>query len=178
MFIEHVNLTVENLETSIDFYTHLFGFSVRWRGTTSDGKAAAHVGDDHNYLALFQARDLTGHPSEPKSYDRVGFNHFGFVVDDLDALKERLATRNIQITEQQYNPGRHVYFMDPDGIEIEAVQYAQGESPIPESKENSKVQDQSDKSAGTIIARSINALRLGLDFSAPTFDEGMIISIH
>lgn len=131
MFIEHVNLTVADLERSIDFYATVFGFEVRWRGTSSDGKPAAHIGDDQQYLALFQAREIDDPPAPRKSYDRVGFNHFGYVVDDLDDLKERLAKLEVGMTEQRYDPGRHVYFMDPDGIEIEAVQYAPGESPVP-----------------------------------------------
>jgi 4-hydroxythreonine-4-phosphate dehydrogenase len=102
MFIEHVNLTVADLERSIRFYARVFGFEVRWRGQTTDGKAAAHIGDGHQYLALFQAREIADPPAPRKSYDRVGFNHFGYVVDDLDALKERLATLKVKITEQQY----------------------------------------------------------------------------
>lgn len=134
MFLEHINLTVSDLDRSIDFYTHLLGFTVRWRGETSDGKPAAHVGDDRCYLALFQARDPrnTLTPVAPKSYDLVGLNHFGFVVEDLEAAKQRLARFGITVTsEQSYDPGRHVYFLDPDGIEVELVQYAEGEATVP-----------------------------------------------
>lgn len=130
MFLEHVNLTVTDLERSIAFYARLFDFKVRWRGETSDGKAAAHVGDDQDYLALFQARAATPRPRE-EDYDAVGFNHFGFVVDDLDDLKRRLDAMGVAIrSEQRYDPGRHLYFRDPDGFEIEAVQYASGESRV------------------------------------------------
>ena len=46
MFLEHVNLTVSDLQRSIDLYSDLLGLHVRWQGTTSDGHPAAHVGDD------------------------------------------------------------------------------------------------------------------------------------
>ena len=43
MYMEHVNLTVSDLARSVKFYRELFGFDVRWEGTTSTGVAAAHV---------------------------------------------------------------------------------------------------------------------------------------
>ena len=55
MYLEHVNLTVADLEKSITFYQAAFGYSVRWKGETSGGAPAAHVGDEKTYLALFQA---------------------------------------------------------------------------------------------------------------------------
>jgi catechol 2,3-dioxygenase-like lactoylglutathione lyase family enzyme len=137
MFLEHINLTVADLDRSIGFYTRLFGFDIRWKGTTADGRPAAHIGNDRHYLALFQARpasrDATLTPVAPgKSYNDVGFNHAGFVVEDLEGLTRRLEELGIHHTaEQSYDPGRHVYFHDPDGIEIELVQYAPGESPVP-----------------------------------------------
>ena len=81
MRLEHVNLTVGDLERSIRFYTELFGLRVRWQGTTSSGTPAAHVGDDDSYLAFFEGRGA----SPAWNYGAVGYNHMGFVVEDLDA---------------------------------------------------------------------------------------------
>ena len=121
MFLEHVNLTVSDVDRSAGFYGDLFGFRLRWRGKTADGAEAAHVGDDRCYLALFQAR-RPGRP--PRDYAGVGLNHFGFVVDDLGAMKRRLASHGISPhSEQAYDPGRRLYFLDPDGIEVELVEY-------------------------------------------------------
>lgn len=121
MFIEHVNLSVADLSRSIAFYRDLFGFKVRWQGTTSNGMAAAHVGGERYYVALFQA--ASGERIE-RDYLRVGINHFGFVVDNLDELKVRLEKLGVEPTpEADYEPGRRIYFLDPDGIEIELVQY-------------------------------------------------------
>ena len=123
MLLEHVNLTVSDLEQSVAFYSNLLGLRVRWKGTTSDGIPAAHVGDDRSYLALFEAKVAGRAPSD---YGAVGLNHFGYVVDDLDAAKRRLAELGAQPhSEQDYEPGRRLYFFDPDGIEVELVQYEQ-----------------------------------------------------
>lgn len=121
MFLEHVNLTVSNVERSASFYCDLLDLKVRWKGTISDGTPAAHVGDDRCYLALFQAEQPGRAPSD---YTVVGLNHFGYVVESLDAAKRRLATLGVEPhSEQDYEPGKRLYFLDPDGIEVELVEY-------------------------------------------------------
>jgi catechol 2,3-dioxygenase-like lactoylglutathione lyase family enzyme len=123
MFLEHVNLTVADLDRSIDFYCRLLGLRVRWRRDAGDAPAAAHVGDDRHYLAFFQARGDS--PPARLDYESVGLNHFGFVVDDLDAARDRLERLGITAhSEADYDPGRRLYFFDPDGIEVELVEYA------------------------------------------------------
>jgi len=121
MFLEHVNMTVSDLRRTIAFYENILGLKVRWRGKTSNGRDAAHVGDDRCYLALFEAAK----PGSPdRDYERPGINHFGFVVDDLEVPRARLAAAGIEPhLEGDYDPGRRLYFYDPDGIEVELVQY-------------------------------------------------------
>ena len=121
MLLEHVNLTVSDLDRSVGFYRDLFDFKLRWRGKTADGRNAAHVGDDRCYVALFEAE----HPGRAvRDYADIGMNHFGFIVDDLRVMKTRLASRGVTPhSEQEYEPGRRLYFLDPDGIEVELVEY-------------------------------------------------------
>ncbi len=121
MRIEHANITVSNVNASLAFYQQLFGGRVRWQGTTSNGNRAAHIGVDDTYLALFEA-DEAG--VAPMGYGSVGFNHLGFEVDDLDAYRARLRNMGVKLKgEEDYDPGRRLYFYDPDGVEIELVEY-------------------------------------------------------
>jgi catechol 2,3-dioxygenase-like lactoylglutathione lyase family enzyme len=124
MFLEHVNMTVSDLDRSIDFYRRLLGLAVRWRRAgDADRTAAAHVGDDRHYIAMFQAS--APEPRCPTDYESPGLNHFGFVVDDLDQARRRLAELGVTPHgEADYHPGRRLYFFDPDGIEVELVEYA------------------------------------------------------
>ncbi len=121
MRLEHVNLTVADVDRSVAFYGELLGMTLRWRGHTADGREAAHVGDDDSYLAFFAAKQTARAIND---YLVVGLNHFGFVVDSLATAKERLVALGIEPhSEQDYEPGRRLYFFDPDGIEVELVEY-------------------------------------------------------
>ena len=122
MFIEHVNITVSDLQKSIDFYSDLFGFQLRWRSPPDDiEQPAAHVGDERSYIAMFEA-PRSGRADA--DYDRVGLNHFGLVVEDLARYRTRLGELGVEPhLERDYEPGRRLYFYDPDGIEVELVEY-------------------------------------------------------
>jgi len=124
MFLEHVNLTVVDLDESIRFYTDLFGWKLRWRGTVfseTRDVPAAHVGDDRFYLSLFEA-EAPGR--RVANYAPAGVNHFGLVVDDLEEMEGRLRKLGREIHKKgDYEPGRRLYFFDANGIEVELVEY-------------------------------------------------------
>jgi catechol 2,3-dioxygenase-like lactoylglutathione lyase family enzyme len=121
MRLEHVNLTVGDLDRSIAFYGDLLDLRLRWKGLIDEERLGAHVGDDHCYLALFQAG---AEGTVELDYLRPGVNHFGFVVDDLDDVRRRLDRMGVRVhREAEYEPGRRIYFLDPDGHEVELVEY-------------------------------------------------------
>jgi len=52
-------------------------------------------------------------------------NHFGILVDDLDAAEQRILKAGYKThSHQTYDPGSRFYFHDHDGIEWEVVSYA------------------------------------------------------
>ena len=121
MRLEHVNLTVTDLDRSIAFYSDLLDLHVRWKGPIDGDRLGAHVGDDNFYLALFQA---TTPGAVDHNYLSPGINHFGFVVDDLDEARRRLERLGAHVHfAPEYEPGRRIYFLDPTGHEVELVEY-------------------------------------------------------
>ncbi len=121
MRIEHANITVKDVQASSEFYRQALGFETRWTGLTGSGQNAVHVGTEDLYISLFEAARPARIPSD---YGASGFNHLAFVVDDLDAYRERLDRLGVKVQHPEpYEPGRRLYFFDPDGIEIELVEY-------------------------------------------------------
>ena len=132
--LEHVNLVVRNIPKSLAFYQAAFPhWKVRGEGTSSwNGKPRnwVHIGDDYNYITLndngeADNRDLSGH--------QVGLAHFGFEVSNLGAVIERLGKAGF---EPRKTGGvdsfrRNEYFLDPDGFEVEFVEY---QSELPEER--------------------------------------------
>jgi catechol 2,3-dioxygenase-like lactoylglutathione lyase family enzyme len=124
MRLEHANITVVNIEKSLSFYHELFGFNTRWEGTATGEQGpirAVHIGDEHTYLSLFEAEKSGRSPAD---YSVPGVNHIGFEVQELDNYRQRLEQLGVEIhLEQDYEPGKRIYFYDPDGVEIELVEY-------------------------------------------------------
>ncbi len=124
MRMEHSNITVNNVDDSYAFYREILGFEKRWEGQASGDKGpvrAVHVGTGDTYLSLFEAEQAG---RAPRGYGSVGVNHLAFEVDDLAVFRRRLNERGIEIhLEADYEPGERIYFMDPDGVEIELVSY-------------------------------------------------------
>ncbi|MDA3137601.1 VOC family protein [Vibrio metschnikovii] len=126
MKIEHINLVIKDLEQSLRFYRAAFPhWKIRAKGGgVWYGKARTwvHFGDENHYLALNEFgegrnRDRTGHS--------VGLAHFAFETQNLDAMIARLEQAGFEIADNGANETfrRNVYFIDPDGFEVEFVQY-------------------------------------------------------
>ena len=99
----HVALEVGDIEEALAFYGELFDFTLRGKG---DNMAFIDLGDQ--FLALSKGR------RQAPDDDR----HFGLVVDDKDAVRQRLDELGIEILE-----GPFLDFLDPWGNRIEIVGY-------------------------------------------------------
>jgi catechol 2,3-dioxygenase-like lactoylglutathione lyase family enzyme len=120
--IEHVNITVTDLERTSGLLQTLFGWHVRWHGQAQNGGCTTHVGSNDQYIAL-HARGDAGAIAEAFTKGKP-LNHIGVEVDDLDATEARIRAAGLSpFGHADYEPGRRFYFLDPDGIEFEVVSY-------------------------------------------------------
>ncbi len=116
--IGHVVLNVTDVERSTKFYRDVVGFQVsRYR---PDGTGAfLTCGVVHHNLALFKAPE----GARPKEKGAIGLNHFAFKVESYQALQaahKRLVEAEATIDHiVDHGMTRSVYFLDPDGIEME-----------------------------------------------------------
>lgn len=122
VYLEHINITVEDIDKSILFFQTAFP---QFRIRVADGEGAerwVHLGTDDTYIAIQQ----NGKPmNRPKDYSRNGINHLGFVVADVKAVAQRLLEAGYQksypMKEEKYRI--RDYFVDHEGYEYEFVEY-------------------------------------------------------
>jgi catechol 2,3-dioxygenase-like lactoylglutathione lyase family enzyme len=122
VYLEHANISVNNLENTIHFFQTAFpDFIVRGGGTSNDRKWV-HLGNETSYIALNEALEQKQHK---KDYMKNGINHLGFVVPDVASLAENLLTAGFKrdFPKQVEKFRIRDYFVDADGNEFEFVQY-------------------------------------------------------
>ena len=121
--LEHVNVTVSDIDRTAEMLNTLFGWHIRWRGAAINGGETAHVGREDEYVAIFQPKT----PVAPKNNSyatKGGLNHIAVVVSDLDATEQSVVAAGYKpVNHADYEPGRRFYFHDHDGIEFEVVSY-------------------------------------------------------
>ena len=122
--LEHANLAVRDIDGMIRFLQTAFPvFRIR-HDEILDGKRWVHVGDDATYIALNMSTHEPARRWQPYA-GLPGINHLGYEVDDVDALRKRMADAGY--TDSTYpndHPHRRrAYFYDPEGNDWEFVQY-------------------------------------------------------
>lgn len=110
--LAHLNLTVRDVDRSIEFYRRWFGF-YRPPVTCSDGTVFVRNAD---------AFDMALHPGETSGSPRAGW-HFGFRperAEQVRGLLSDLRSAGVPIVEEGDDPD-YVGFkcLDPDGHVIE-----------------------------------------------------------
>lgn len=110
--LNHIGITVSNLDKAIEFYSELFDFEVAERMSNSS-QAFIKVGD-----IIVGLYELEGYTNQE---DTRG--HISFYIDeeDFDDAVEEIQERDIPIVFGPDNQGKgqSVVFLDPDGNRIE-----------------------------------------------------------
>jgi len=130
--LEHANLVVRDIDAALHFLRiALPEFELRHDGRNGAGVRWVHVGTDDAYIALMAATQAPAEVWEPYR-GRPGVNHLAFVVDDVDALRRRLAEAGYTDTTvpNQHPARKRVYFSDADGNDWEFVQYLSNEAAL------------------------------------------------
>ncbi|TML00157.1 MAG: VOC family protein [Actinobacteria bacterium] len=102
--INHVALEVGDLEEALVWYGRVFEFELR--GRAGDRMAFIDIGDQ--FIAL-----ASGRTQSPD-----GARHFGLVVDDREAVRERLRKDGIPVQSSG-----SLDFTDPWGNHVQVVDY-------------------------------------------------------
>jgi catechol 2,3-dioxygenase-like lactoylglutathione lyase family enzyme len=138
MQINHVGISVSDIERSIAFYRDLFGLEQLCDVFPFGGEQFAAImdipdvtgrmcmiGKDSLQLELFEFTDARPRDPEYPVSDR-GYSHFGFEVDDIAATYEKLKAANVRIHSPviTFNQGsmKAAYCRDPDGNVFELLE--------------------------------------------------------
>ena len=113
--IDHLNLEVINLEETCAFWNELFGFETLEEIKDQNGRI---IGTANALLAVYENPEM-------KRYEKVGFSHVSFHIENFDAIEKKCAELGIEI---KYNGvvhwprSRSIYIEDPNGYEIELAE--------------------------------------------------------
>jgi catechol 2,3-dioxygenase-like lactoylglutathione lyase family enzyme len=111
--IDHIALTVPDLDAQVDRLTKEFGMTV---DVQMDGFAVMTDPASGLKLELGRSDD-----------SEVHFRHFGFCADDVDGAHESLVTAGMETNEAPHRrdfAGMYTSFLQqPGGLEIQLVKY-------------------------------------------------------
>jgi len=113
--IDHLNLTVRNLEISCLFWKELLGFEPLEEIPEQQGRI---IGNQNALLALYEDPNF-----EP--YKKNGFNHLSFHIKNFDDVEQKCKEMNLSIEYGgvlEWPKSRSIYINDPNGYEIELVE--------------------------------------------------------
>jgi catechol 2,3-dioxygenase-like lactoylglutathione lyase family enzyme len=146
--LDHVGLTVSDLDRSLAFWRDAIGFAETGRGVVSwehldrltglDGTEIEWVGlalPDGTALELQQYRRPAGRPLALEGENDPGRSHVGLRVADVDGLAARLTQAGaplrsagpVALERGAYAGWRAVYALDPDGHSVELMEPPRGD---------------------------------------------------
>ena len=114
--LNHVGISVPNLDEAVAYYTQTMGFPEAFRSVDDKGKTA---------LVYVQISRNTFLELQPASADRPpGINHFGVVVENMDAATKMFKQRGANVAEIRVSPTKAILsnIADPSGVRMELLE--------------------------------------------------------
>jgi len=122
MKVNHVAITVNNLEESVNFYTQVLGFKIAKKFERKDmGGYATFVKLDDFQIELWQFQDMKENSNPLNDIKVRGLRHIAFEVDNLKETIFKLANKGLEFSEPKFGASGHNYSFttDPNGVALE-----------------------------------------------------------
>ncbi|MEE2750373.1 MAG: VOC family protein [Myxococcota bacterium] len=127
--LDHLNLTVANLEETIRFYNVVFGFEVVEEGAREEGPWAIIRSGDA-LLCIFESNRLPPARFRQDGQEQHVIYHFGFRLTDREGWLNKVEEHQLELLhggEQVYPHSSSWYVLDPTGYTIELVLWKEDE---------------------------------------------------
>src|SRR5438477_3123794 len=119
--LDHVNMSVRNLDESVDWYRRVFGFE-KVEGGLYDGRPWAIVKSGEALLCLYE------HPErkepDPEVHGHHAASHFGIRIDGREEWEATVAREHVPVQYGgafRWPHSTSWYVSDPTGHEIEVA---------------------------------------------------------
>src|SRR5580658_10206158 len=118
LFIDHLVLTIQDIDRSATFYSAIFG-EPAYR---NEAEVMYHIGPTRLFLMLPHGTPLPNDRFDPK---RIGLEHFAIAITSVEDLKEIEKTlNNGSIAHSGIHIDKHsgkekIWLDDPDKIRVE-----------------------------------------------------------
>ena len=118
--LDHVAITVRDVERSARWYTEVLGLERQYEDVW--GGVPTFVGKGKTGLALFTAEETESSLGEKKA---VRMSHFAWRADRENFLRaqQELKERGVAFEFADHEVSHSIYFRDPDGHKVEITTY-------------------------------------------------------
>jgi catechol 2,3-dioxygenase-like lactoylglutathione lyase family enzyme len=114
--LNHVALSVPDLDKAVEYYTKTMGFPEAFRSTNAQGQVQ---------LVYVQISQNTFIELQPANAQRPpGINHFGLHVENMAAATAMFKARGANVLETRVSPTKAILsnIIDPNGIRTELAE--------------------------------------------------------
>lgn len=131
--LDHVALSVPDIEQSAAWYQKMFGFKQVRRGAEPNGMQTAVIQRGDVRIELFQVPGAVPLPQSRRNpsedFRTQGVKHFAFRVKDVRAVLAQLQAKGVKVVFELHDyPGAAFAFVsDNAGNAVELIQYKKNE---------------------------------------------------
>jgi catechol 2,3-dioxygenase-like lactoylglutathione lyase family enzyme len=114
--LNHVALSVPNLDEALTYYTKTMGFPEAFRSKDDKGQVTLV------YVQISRDTFVELQPANPQR--PAGINHFGLVVQDMKAATNMFKQRGANVSDIRVSPTKAILsnMTDPYGVRIELAE--------------------------------------------------------